>query len=386
MTSAGLKGPLIIARSLHGLEWVCAAEVSALTGASGLSLGRREVAFRVGEAGPSLLGLRTADDVFLVAGSAGGIGAAKTDLESLGRAAAELDWRGVLDQVRGVRALPESGNFDVVASLDGKRGYNRFAAERWLGRALAPELGFLFAERVSNEPQVVKTDLTVRTFIHGDSALITVRLGARPLHRRDYKTSAGAGTLHPPAAAALAAIAAPPRGTLLDPFCGDGTIAIEAAIARPGLRVLASDLDQARVVSAAANARLAGVGISVSRADAGSLRCEVDAVVTNPPWDLAIGWGGRLRESPGAFWRKLPDLLGANGAICTLTDAGLEMPDLLVADGWAIAVRQRLRLAGRVADLLFAAPPGAKTPKLPAGLRDWRARAIAAGVISDTGF
>jgi tRNA (guanine6-N2)-methyltransferase len=386
VTGAGLKEPLIIARSLHGLEWVCAAEVSALTGAADLSLGRREVAFRVGAAGPSLLGLRTADDVFMAAGTAAGIGSAKTDLDSLGAAAAGLDWRGVLDLVRGVRALPESGTFDVVVSLDGKRGYNRFAAERCLGRALAPELGFLFAERVSNQAQMVRTDLTVRTFIHADSALIAVRLGAGPLHRRGYKTSAGAGTLHPPAAAALAAIAAPPRGTLLDPFCGDGTIAIEAAIARPGLRVLASDLDQARVASATSNALLAGVGISVSRADAGSLRCEADAVVTNPPWDRAIGWSGRLRESPGAFWRKVPDLLGANGTLCTLTDAGLEVPDLLAADGWAIAVWQRVRLAGRLADLLLAAPRWAKTPELPADLREWRARAIAAGVISDTGF
>lgn len=380
----------IIARSVHGLEWVCACEVAGLTGTDGgLHLGRREVRFSVPAVSPDLLGVRTADDIFVERATVGGIGAAKDDLSALGRAAARLDWQSALRDVAAARPVPEQPSFDVVASIEGRRNYNRFAVERAVGAAVAEAGGWTFLERGPAGLAGTEPDITVRVFLRGLHATITTRLDATPLHRRAYKTSTGPGTLHPPVAAALALIAAPQTGQLLDPFCGDGTIAIEAALTRRGLRVMASDIDQRRVDNARRNARQAGVEIDLSVADAGTVvgsLTNIDAVITNPPWNLAVEASGRLRASSAGFWDSLPAVLSESGVLCSITDADLEIPRQIAHRRWTVTLEQQLRLAGRVAHLLLAAPPGARVRALSGELARWRRRALDDGIITDTGF
>jgi tRNA (guanine6-N2)-methyltransferase len=380
----------IIARSVHGLEWVCAAEVCAVAaGSGGLRLTRRQVDFEVDSAGPRLLELRTADDAFLKVAEIEGVGSAKADLPALGRATAALDWLWALDTVRAVREVPAHGSFDVVASIEGRRSYNRFAVERTVGLAISPALRATFLPRDGAGPAGADSDLTVRVFVRDDVATLAVRLGARPLHRRAYKVSTGPGTLHPPVGAALAAIAAPAAGTLLDPFCGDGTIAIEAALAHPHLRIVASDIDPLRVRNASENAARAGVHVQVRRADAAALADrpeQADAIVSNPPWEKAVSASGRLRAAGHGFWDALARALRPDGVVCCITDADLGVPDAIASHGWQLGLEQRVRLAGRVADVSLAAPPGTLTPGLSPGLAKWREEAIAAGVVTEAGF
>ena len=52
-----------------------------------------------------------------------------------------------------------------------------------------------------------------------------------PLHKRGYRIASGEAPLRETLAAAIASIARPSENTLFwDPFCGSGTIAIEAAM------------------------------------------------------------------------------------------------------------------------------------------------------------
>ena len=87
---------------------------------------------------------------------------------------------------------------------------------------------------------------------------------------------------------ACARIADPPADArLLDPFCGTGTIAIEAKLARPDLAVAASDLDPRAVAAARRNAIAAGVDVTPTVCDA----CDAlpaTLIVTNPPWGRAV--------------------------------------------------------------------------------------------------
>jgi tRNA (guanine6-N2)-methyltransferase len=380
----------IIVRSVHGLEWVCAWEACTAAGVQGgVELSRRQVGFDVGAVGHGLLALRTADDVFLKLADVDGVGAGKGDLPALGMVAAGLDWERALRNLRAVRHVPEQASFDVVASLEGRRSYNRFAVEKSIGLALAPVLGAKFLERDGSTRAGGQTDITVRVFLRGEQAAIAVRLGGRPLHRRAYKVSTGPGTLHPPVAAALVVIGAPAAGMVLDPFCGDGTIAIETALARRGLAIVASDIDPARVQNARQNARQADVEIDVQEADAVTLAekfSDVDAIITNPPWNQAVAAGGRLQASGRRFWDSLSRVLGPDGILCCLTDVGLDVPELIAQRGWQLGMKQRIRLAGRVADVSLAAPPGGPVPALPAGLAHWREEALARGVVTETGF
>lgn len=380
----------IIARSVHGLEWVLADEVSSVFATDeGVQLGRREVRFEVPEPQPQLLALRTADDVFLEVGVVDRVPSSRRALPELGEAVLRLDWETALRRLTGMGRKPPPESLDVVASVEGKRPYNRYAVETAVGSALSSLLGATFLERGPAGRDGGRSELTVRVFVRNHRAVAAVRLGLDPLHRRAYKQNTGKGTLHPPAAAAMAAIAAPESGVALDPFCGDGTIAIEASLRSPQLTVIASDLDQARVANARRNAARAEVRVRLLRADAGTLAIEagsVDAVLTNPPWSHAIEWEGSLAQSPRRFWNALPAMLGGSGVLCSLTDADLDLPGMLTRSGWSIALRTQLRLVGRVVHLVLAAPPGRQPPSLPPVLLGWRRRAVREGVVTQEGF
>ncbi len=75
------------------------------------------------------------------------------------------------------------------------------------------------------------TKYQIEFFIFKNTATLMIDTTGVALHKRGYRTEAGAAPLRETLAAALAAIARPREDVLLwDPFCGSGTIAIEAAL------------------------------------------------------------------------------------------------------------------------------------------------------------
>ncbi len=71
----------------------------------------------------------------------------------------------------------------------------------------------------------------IEFFIFKDVATLMIDTSGDPLHKRGYRPVAGAAPLRETLAAALAKTARPREDVLLwDPFCGSGTIAIEAAM------------------------------------------------------------------------------------------------------------------------------------------------------------
>ena len=343
----------------------------------------------------SLLRLSTVDDVFVRVGDIDEVGTTKEVPPALARRVARLPFAAGLTELRRVRPMPERPRFDVVASLEGRRTYNRFAVERAVGAALAPVLRGSYLERTGAGLEGGDSELTVRIFIRGPDAVAALRLHERPLHRRDYKLDTGPATLHPPLAAAMARllpaeqVGARRQAVLLDPFCGDATIVIEAARSRPDAMVVGSDIDWQRLANARRNASRAGATAALVRADvadppwrAGS----VDAVVTNPPWSVGVSVLGRLSGRIDPLWAWLGEVLTPRGRVCVVTDQGVDAPQALRRAGYSIALDTQLRLAGRISHLLVGAPPGRPPATLPPGLATWRDRTIAAGVLTDTGF
>jgi tRNA (guanine6-N2)-methyltransferase len=378
----------VLVRCVHGLEWLCADEIgSALPTARGLELARREIILELPALDAAVLALRTADDAFLVVGQVGGAGTTKDSVPELAHALAALPWTNRVADVHRVRPVPTAPLVDVVASIEGRRSYNRFAVENAVGERLAPLVGGTYLSRTAAGRDEGTPDLGVRVFVRGEIAVAALRVGADPLHRRAYKQCTGPGTLHPPAAAALARLTGPVTD-VLDPFCGDGTIAIEAALAHPGAQVRARDADPERLRNAEANAKRAGVSVELSRFDAGLLAPDgvAGAVVTNPPWNLAVDGAGNVTGSLGPFWRRVPGLLAPGGRLVALTEAELDVPSTLRDAGFAVGLGTRIRLAGRVAHVVVAAPPGHPAPEMPAGAARWHERALAAGVVTRSGF
>jgi tRNA (guanine6-N2)-methyltransferase len=393
----------LIARCVRGLEWILADEIaggSGPDGPDGLRLAQRQVSFTVARLSPRLLTLRTADDLFLDVGTATGIGHTRAALPVLTKRLGQLDLAGPRAALQDIRELPDKLTFDVVASLAGQRNYNRYAVEDTAGAALGQALGGRFVSRSAGPGDwpAGGTDLTVRLFLHGADVQVALRAGPRPLHRRDWKVRTGPGSLHPPVAAALARIARHPGGGLIaDPFCGDGTIPVEVALADPAARVLAADLDAARLDNARANAAQAGVPVRFIRADAASPLAgsgppnqagsgRLDQVITNPPWNRTVGAAGRVTAGLAPFWRQLPTAFGPRGRVAVIADAGLGIAAGLRGQGYRITLVQGIRLAGRLSEILVATPPGTGPLPLDPALGDWRQRAIGDGIVSAEGF
>jgi putative N6-adenine-specific DNA methylase len=208
-----------------------------------------------------------------------------------------------------------------------------------------------FRADTGTRPSVDKRAPDVRVHVHltADTATIYLDTSGEPLFKRGWRRDTEEAPLRENLAAGLLALAGwRPGVTLLDPMCGSGTIAVEAAqIAAnraPGLArtfgfqklawydgptwqrirqkahdrivpapaspvVFASDAEAAAVAKCLANARSAKVDafVAVERADvlARAAPAPTGLLVSNPPY------GARLsdRERLAAFYPRLGDAL-----------------------------------------------------------------------------
>lgn len=198
--------------------------------------------------------------------------------------------------------------------------------------------------RTGRRPSVDREDPDIRVFLYlaNNKATLYLDLSGEPLHRRGYRKETGDAPLRETLAAAMLRMSRWDRSsTLVDPMCGSGTIAIEAAMwARnmaPGLtrkqfgferwagfgadddealrtmrgelraavsgqvpRIIAADNDPNVLDMARANARAAGVKLAFKERDVREMQGDQAAhiIVTNPPY------GVRLEKSP-TFCREV---------------------------------------------------------------------------------
>ncbi|QYN34741.1 methyltransferase domain-containing protein [Pseudonocardia sp. DSM 110487] len=304
----------LVARCVRGIEEVLAEEVCGLGTVQ--AVGHREVRFTA-RADPAVLGLTTADDVFVIAAEAGGIGRARADLNRLRCAVAAADLERALRDRERCGGMPGVPTLDVSASVLGRRAFNRYDLEDAAGTVLARRLGLPYRSRRA-DARPPAGGLSWRLTVVDDRVTVALRIPGRPLHRRSYKAASVPGTLHPPLAAAILRVAEIGAGhVVLDPCCGAGTLPIEAA--GTGARVVGSDVDPAAVAAAVANG--ADLPVTWSVADAGALPLRddtVDRVVVNPPWARQVVPRGRLAAHPHRLWREVSRVLAPSGRIVAL--------------------------------------------------------------------
>ena len=166
----------------------------------------------------------------------------------------------------------------------------------------------------------------IEFFILNDRATLMIDTSGVPLHKRGYRPAAGIAPLRETLAAAMVKASRPRENVLLwDPFCGSGTIAIEAAALMTGtspgverhyaaedfcdispdvfsrareeardrvhksdFEAFASDIDPDMVEMAKANVARAGLGNNIKCFVADARRIEKPdrrgSIVTNPPY------------------------------------------------------------------------------------------------------
>lgn len=261
----------------------------------------------------------------------------------LQKRAARLEWE---------RYLTPGQPVAIRATAHKSRLYHSDAVAERVANAIAERLGRpVERHRVSADDEASTAQLIVVRLAH-DACTVSVDSSGELLHRRGYRLATAKAPLRETLAAGLLMASgwsdalregtAPP---LLDPFCGSGTIAIEAALlalnlppgnARrftfmdwPGyeegewralaaarasfeighLEIEASDRDAGAIEAAQANAQRAGVAhhIVFARRAVTSLTPPPSPgwIVTNPPYGLRVAENRDLRNLYAAFGRVL---------------------------------------------------------------------------------
>ncbi len=317
-----------------GLEPVLHAEVRALR----LAHVERQVGGvyfegRIEDAWRANLELRTAVRVFLRVARF-----RAADADELYRGAAGVEWRRFL--------RPEGTLFVDAQSRESALFHTHFVQQR-VKDAVVDQLRTSAGVR----PWVDADDADARLHVHlfRDRATLSVDTSGGSLHKRGWRRFQGRAPLAETLAAAVVSMSGwDRRSPLVDPFCGSGTIAIEAAAiaarvppgrwrsfgferwpghdaasfaslcnalnAReewpPKLTILASDSDPDQVRGALENAASAGFAerLRIECADARELapRRGWNAwIVSNPPYGVRMGEGAELEPLYRAFGERL---------------------------------------------------------------------------------
>ena len=286
------------------------------------------------------------DDIYVYAARLTGLDHTRASLARLTEKIAPMDLLPALEVCAAVRPISTAPTYRVTASHLGRRNYSRYDVEGAVAAALTGNLPWRF---VLNDAEEQEPELDLRVLLEDDWALLGLRLGALPLHRRAYKVASRPGSLKPPVAYCLGLLAAlAPGDVVLDPACGAGTILVEAAaLVRSGI-VCGGDLDASALETAQANLQAAGMDavlIELSagfdprrldrannaelptallyQGDATDLRLAdrtVDAVLSNLPWGKQVTPETDLAPLYRGILTTIERVLAPGGRAVLLTD------------------------------------------------------------------
>lgn len=329
-----------------GLEQLAWRDIERQTGAQLLGFGHRRVDFTFDGAPELLLGLRSVDDVYVLAARLTGLDRTRASLARLTEKIDPATLIPALDVCAAVRSISYAPTYRVTASHLGRRNYSRYDVEGAVEAALVGNLPWRF---VPNEAEEREPELDLRVLLEDDWALLGLRLGAVPLHRRAYKVASQPGSLKPPVAYCLGLLAAPaPDAVVLDLACGAGTILVEAAALAPSGIICGGDSDPAAIEAAEANLRTAGLGVMrielqpdfdprlavasdqaerpqllLYQGDATALVLDdrtIDTVISNLPWGQQVAAGADLARLYGGILATIARVLAGGGRAVLLTD------------------------------------------------------------------
>jgi tRNA (guanine6-N2)-methyltransferase len=335
-----------------GLEPLASEEIETDLGGEVRKSGKGFVVFRVPEIDRALLGLRTTEDVFLLAWGTDQLTHRADDLDRIRRwTAHDADWDSLLRTHHAVRPRPSGKpTYHLVAQMSGKHGYLRKDALKALARGLAGKIPASW--RPAEENASVEVWLT----IHGPTAVCGLRISDRTMRHRPWKLEHRPASLRPTLAAAMVRLAdARPAQVVLDPMCGAGTILAEQLVAarraRAPVSVWGGDVEPGAVRATSANlARLGEPLLCVW--DARRLPLPpgvVDRVVSNPPFGKQLASPGEIGPLYAAMAREHDRVLRPGGQVVLLVSEPAPLRAAARAVGWRPARQVPVRVLGQPA-------------------------------------
>ena len=182
----------------------------------------------------------------------------------------------------------------------------------------------------------------LRAHLRDSTALLALRWFAKPLRQRSYKIAHHLAATPPQVARALAMLAGLSAGSrVLDPYCGTGTVLIEAGLLQPAAKLHGGDISVASLRGGKVNASAAGVEIAWCKMSALALGFEdraFDRIIANIPWGRQVSHAGEEETA----WTELNRVLRPRGkAVVLAHQAGRSYP------GFVREAESPLRLYGQ---------------------------------------
>lgn len=198
-----------------------------------------------------------------------------------------------------IPGMSEAGSFRVTTKRHGDHEFTSTDVQRWAGAGIV--------DRYATAVDLENYDCHVRVDVIDRTVLVGVQLTEASLSKRFPRVYNPPTALKPNVAYAMLrwTIGERAQGSLLDPFCGAGTVLLEAAVLHPELALHGSDVDPRCVEGTVSNAEAVGLAgrLDVRCCDVRDLAegwgRRFDWVVTNPPYGVRLGRGwnfGRFYE------------------------------------------------------------------------------------------
>jgi len=322
-----------LATSAYGLEGVLAKEIRDLGYETG-DIQTSRVEFYGDEAALARanLFLRTAGRVRLIAGTFRAV-----TFDELYERTRAVAWEDLLPRDAAVPVTARCVSSALMSLSDCQRIVKKAIADRLCGvygLSRLPESG---------------SEYPIELHIFQDEATLSLDTSGEPLHRRGYRRLNGPAAIRETLAAAMVDLSHwDGRRALADPFCGTGTIVIEAAMKerhiapgsrrtfgaeawglisedvwrtarqeahdleepRRALEIIGSDIDENAISMARYHARAAGVpDLRFVQKDVKDFTSPYayGHIITNPPYGKRMSHEDtQVFRSLGAVWKKLP--------------------------------------------------------------------------------
>jgi len=173
----------------------------------------------------ALIGLRAADRVLLEIA-----GFKATDFDALFEGTAAAEWERLVPKGMGLKvAKVRTNRSQLKAETSIQAIVHKAAAQRLCEKYKISRLPEQTMMRKGEEAQIKIAE--VRVYIEKDIVSLLVDLSGDPLFKRGYRSEGGAAPLRETTAASILLLSGWKRKyPIYDPFCGSGTILIEAAM------------------------------------------------------------------------------------------------------------------------------------------------------------
>ncbi len=252
-------------------------------------------------------------------------------------------------------------SFAVRVSRAGKHGFTSIDAEREIGQAVIDSYKKEKGRRLKVD--LDEPDVLIRCYIRENKFWLGIDTTGESLHKRGYRIYEHPAPLRTSIAHCLVRLVQwQPEESLYDPFCGSGTIPIEAAlyankipnhwrwksfrlwklafvdteefmeekeridakVKSLKLKLYGSDLFRKHIEGAKRNASNAGVSINFFQQDIKDAVFERDVIVTNPPYGKRIGHAGKALYANKMLEKKLAEGSWKRAAVITAEKRNLE--------------------------------------------------------------